>query len=96
MNIEFLTPAQSELEEAYTYYEAQRQGLGAHFLDEILRVIKNIQAHPKAWPRFSDRTRRCLASKFPYAVIYQLRENMILIVAVAHLHRKPGYWNERL
>ena len=31
----------------------------------------------------------------PYGIIYQARENYILIVAVAHLHRKPGYWKDR-
>jgi len=49
---------------------------------------------PKIGKYFS---RRCLVYKFPYGVIYQYQEdkNEILIVAIAHLHRKPDYWYSR-
>lgn len=96
MEIKLLETAQTEIDEAYTYYESQAKGLGSKFLDEIFGVIKSIKTHPKAWPNFSKRTKRCISPKFPYAVIYQLRDNIILIVAVAHLHRKPDYWKDRV
>lgn len=82
MDIKFLAPAQLEIDEAYSYYVSQTKGLGPLFLDELLGVIKSIRAYPEAWPKFSDRTRRCISSGFPYAVIYQIREEVILIVAV--------------
>ncbi|MDZ7690982.1 MAG: type II toxin-antitoxin system RelE/ParE family toxin [Balneolaceae bacterium] len=96
MEVKLLAPVQSELDEAYAYYEGKMTGLGAQFLDELIRAFKQIRAHPNAWPKFSPRTRRCLTAKFPYAVIYQIREDIILIVAVAHLHRRPDYWKDRI
>lgn len=38
------------------------------------------------------RTRRLLVGRFPYQVVYRLRATEIVIVAVAHLKRRPGYW----
>lgn len=96
MNIEILAAAESEIEGAYDYYERQAEGLGSRFLDELIYGFKNIKRYPGAWPNFSGRTKRCLLAKFPYGVIYQLRKDKILVVAVTHLHRKPEYWKDRL
>ncbi|WP_407936397.1 hypothetical protein [Limnochorda pilosa] len=40
-------------------------------------------------------TRRVLVRGFPYQVVYHLRPDEIVIVAVAHLKRRPGYWRNR-
>jgi len=70
VDIHFLTPAQEEIDEAYDYYEMQAKGLGAQFLDELFHRIRSIKSFPEAWLEFSQRTRRCLFSKFPYGIIY--------------------------
>jgi hypothetical protein len=44
----------------------------------------------------SAHTRRCLTQQFPFGVIYQVLTDRILIVAVAHLNRKPDYWLNRV
>ena len=44
----------------------------------------------------SDRTRRCLVNRFPYGVIYRHDGNTITVVAVPHLHQRPGYWKPRV
>jgi plasmid stabilization system protein ParE len=96
MKCEFLPPAQAELEEAVHYYDAQKEGLGDEFSREIARTIQRVLKHPRAWEKLSRRTRRCRTNGFPYGVIYLPRKQAVLIVAVAHLHRRPGYWRERL
>ena len=96
MNVRFLKTAQIELDESFDYYEEQIEGLGHDFIMEVLATVKRIKNNPKAWAQLSVRTRRCLANKFPFGIIYQVRDNEILIVAIAHLHRKPGYWKNRL
>jgi hypothetical protein len=40
-------------------------------------------------------TRRALVARFPYQVVYRIRPGEIVIVAVAHLKRRPGYWKNR-
>lgn len=96
MQIVFLEPAQLELEEAVQYYEHEQQGLGQAFLYEILKTIDRVRNFPSAWQRLSRRTRRCRTRRFPFGVVYQERKEEILIVAIAHLHRKPEYWKDRL
>ena len=70
--------------------------MGDEFTAEVLNTINRILNHPEAWTKLSKRTRRCLTNRFPYGVIYQIRGNRILIVAVAHLRKKPVYWRDRL
>ncbi len=92
MRIRFLEIAQIELDDAVEYYNYEVPGLGDAFLTEVYRIGE----FPEAWHPCSKRTRRCQTRRFPYGVIYQIRKNEILVVAIAHLHRKPDYWEERL
>jgi mRNA-degrading endonuclease RelE of RelBE toxin-antitoxin system len=96
MRIRFLEIAQIEMDEAVGYYNYEVQGLGYEFLKEVLQALDRIGRFPNAWHHSSKRTRRCKIRRFPYGIIYHIRENEILVVAIAHLHRKPGYWKDRI
>ena len=65
-------------------------------LDEAVHVFGLIQQFPLAWHPLSANTRRCRLKRFPYGVIYAVEANKILVLAIAHLHRKPGYWSGRI
>jgi hypothetical protein len=95
MVVKFLAPAQAELMEAVAYYESQKRGLGSQFAEEVKRTIQRILQYPEAWSPISKRTRRCRTNKFPYGVIYQVRGEVLLIVAVMRLHREPRAWKDR-
>ena len=95
MKINFLEIAQIELIEAIEYNNYEIPGLGDAFLTEVLNALDRIGEFPEAWHSCSKRTRRCQTRRFPYGIIYQIREQEILVVAVAHLHRKPDYWQDR-
>ena len=68
----------------------------ADLRDETNATIERITRLPEAWRPLSKNTRRCRTHRFPYGVIYQLKSDEILIVAIAHLHRDPGYWADHL
>ena len=93
---EFLEPAQFELEEEVKYFNEQQEGLGYEFAKEVADTISRILKYPEAWSKLSKRTRRCRTRRFPYGVIYQIRADKILVVAVAHLRREPFYWRDRI
>jgi hypothetical protein len=95
MNIEFLTIAQKELDDAVAYYNYEQEGLGDRFLAEVVRAIKRIERFPQAWQLLTKNSHRCLINHFPYGIIYQFRKDKILIIAIANLHRKPDYWQSR-
>lgn len=96
MKIEFLAVAEQELEEAVDYYNQQKAGLGDDFAKEVKRALERILQFPHAWTPLSKRARRCRTQKFPYGVIYQIRSDKILIVAVMHFHRDPKSWKSRI
>jgi plasmid stabilization system protein ParE len=96
MNVEFLEPARAEFTEAIGYYDDQEEGLGFQFSESIRATIERIIQYPEAWPLISNRTRRCRTKGFPYGVIYQVRGNALLIIAVMHLRREPQSWKTRI
>lgn len=96
MSVRLLPAAQVELDEAIDWYAQQAPGLGDSFLVEFLGTIQLIERHPLGWHPLSNNTRRCRLRRFPYGVIYSQDEQGFLIVAVAHLHRRPAYWQGRV
>jgi len=96
MRIRFLEIAQIEFDQAIAYYNYESPGLGEEFLTEILNAIGRTGGFPEAWHRLSELTRRCQIRRFPYGIIYQIRDSEILVVAVANLRRRPDYWKDRL
>lgn len=96
MRLRLLSVAEAELAEVLAYYEEKEAGLGRRFYLEFRLAVERMQAHPRAWLSLSPNTRRCRVKNFPYGVIYQMRKDEILVVAVASLQREPGYWRDRL
>lgn len=94
MRIRFLEIAQIELDDAIEYYNYEVPGLGEAFLTEVLNTLDRIGKYPEAWQPSSKRTRRCQTRRFPYGIMYQIRKDEILVVAIANLHRKPDYWKD--
>ncbi len=88
--------AETELDDAFDYYEYELEGLGHKFLQEFRKGIKRILAHPYAWSPIQDNVRKCVLKKFPYTIVYAIEENSIIILALAHQHRQPDYWIDRL
>lgn len=96
MRIEILSCAEVELAEAVDYYNQQCAGLGYEFAAAVKSAFDRISAFPAAWPIFSRRTRRCMANPFPYGVLYQARDDCILVLAIMHLKRDPARWQDRI
>lgn len=96
MKIEVLEPAEAEFREAVDYYNQQSEGLGYEFAAEVRRTLARVVRFPDAWAGLSVRTRRCRTNRFPYGIVYQVREDTILVVAVMHLRRRPDMWRARL
>ena len=96
MKIEFLPEAKIELDEAVEFYELQVKGLGITFKSIAKSTIKRVATFPTAWTMVRPNIRRCIMHKFPYNVLYSIEDDCILIIAIAHHHRYPSYWNDRV
>lgn len=80
----------------HAWYADQAPGLGDAFMVEALHAFDLIEHYPDAWHPMAGDVRRCRLRRYPYGVIYTRVKKDILVLAVAHLHRRPGYWRDRL
>jgi len=96
MSYEFHPEALEEYEEAALYYAERDPGLGLRFIEAVEQTIQRILEAPNRWRVIDEDVRRCLTRVFPYAVLYTLEPDFILIVAVMHCSREPGYWKQRV
>ncbi|MFW6089064.1 MAG: type II toxin-antitoxin system RelE/ParE family toxin, partial [Gemmatimonadota bacterium] len=74
------------------FYEAKAAGLGAEFLTTLENVIEGAMVTPDAGSPYESGTRRVVLGRFPFSLVYEFSEGRLLVVAVAHHRRKPGYW----
>jgi len=91
----YLPLAREELNEATAFYETSVPGLGEAFLDDVERAIEMLRESPGIGAPVGRRFRKSILRRFPFSVVYALREEEIVIVAVAHQRRRPGYWRGR-
>ncbi|MBW1677401.1 MAG: type II toxin-antitoxin system RelE/ParE family toxin [Deltaproteobacteria bacterium] len=96
MKVRFVSPANIELDEAVRYYDHQLPGLGFRFYQEVDAAIERIRLMPEAWTKIGKHTRRCILKGFPYGLLYAIEIDEILITAVAHLHRDPEHYKDRI
>ncbi len=87
--------AEADLEEARDWYEFQRVGLGLEFLDRVGEAFGQIRQNPLLHGKVFEDLRIALVRRFPYAVIYQVDEAQITVIAVYHTRRAPRGWQER-
>jgi len=81
--------------DAARYYEEQAPGLGKEFLQKLESAFDDIAANPERWAVIRHEVRRRLIHRFPYAVLYRVEPTEVVVLAVAHLRRRPEYWIER-
>ena len=94
MIVEFMDEADRELVDAVLWYEAKQPGLGRRFRGEVESVVRSIAHNPLIHRERDGGYRRINCPIFPYYLPYFIRREKIIIAAVAHEHRKPGYWHQ--
>lgn len=92
----FAPEAQAEFAAAARWYAREAGAKYARdFKNEIHRIVALLTRHPTLGTPVSDTVRRMVATRFPYNIIYRFDESTLLIIAVAHQRRLPGYWKTR-
>ena len=92
--------AVAEFVDAAAWYEKCQAGLGHVFTDRVDKALQAIRETPLRFARletaeFEGEVRRVLLSRFPYLVIYEVHDDRVTVLAVAHASRSPDYWLER-
>lgn len=93
--LEYLDAALVEAKEAARWYAQRSPTAAAGFVIELEAAAQAITEKPDTWPAYGQGTRRYLLRRYPYSLIYRVETARLVIVAVAHAHRRPGYWKQR-
>jgi len=96
MKYNFHPAALTEYSEAVQFYAQNNIELAQNFINAVEDTIFRIIESPHRYPVIDEDIHRCLVRKFPYAILYTIENEYILIIAVMHCSRKPEYWQERL
>jgi plasmid stabilization system protein ParE len=92
-----LPEAEEELAEAAVWYEARRAGLGVELIAVVDRAFEEIADAPLVCGLWLDDRpyRRKVVRRFPYVIFFRVEADTVVVMAVAHSKRRPGYWAER-
>jgi toxin ParE1/3/4 len=93
--LDFAPEAEHEAHEAYLWYWKRNEQAGDRFEASLVAALDSIAEAPEQGPEVEAGVRRLLLRRFPYGVLYAVEPDRILILAVMHLRRRPGYWRGR-
>ena len=96
MNTEFLPEAEEEFLDAARDYESAAPGVGFRFVAEVHRCLGFVSEHPYAAAAEGRGVRKKLLNHFPYNLLYSVESDLLVVVAIAHQKRRPGYWRGRV
>ncbi len=96
MRFVFHPEALQEYEDAVLYYRDISPSLASVFIKKMEEGIQKVIEYPEAWQEVETGIRRHLVQRFPYGIYYSIQDDYIMITAVMHMSRKPGYWQTRL
>ncbi len=92
----FRPEAESELVQAVDWYEARSRGLGTDFLRAVDVALSSLQRRPLLHREIAPGVRRILLRRFPYSLIYRVRDNELLVIACFHGRCDPQFLQNRL
>lgn len=101
LDVSYHPEAAAELRAGVTWYAERSSGLGLHFETEVESVVDGLLLWPESaavWPGWDTIpvVRSVRVPDYPYRIVYLGGSEELVIVAVAHQSRKPGYWRDRL
>jgi toxin ParE1/3/4 len=94
--IKYHPVARLEADWAFDWYRDRSRRTADRFQRELERGQSAIQNAPDGWAAYLHGTRRYLLKRFPFVMVYRVVAHRIEIIAVAHGHRRPGYWADRM
>ncbi len=94
--IVFRLEAQAEFDEAFDWYEQQQLGLGEDFLVCVAEVLERVGSMPESYAVVFQDVRRAVVHKFPYLLLYEIKADQIVVLAVFHSKRDPKIWQKRV
>jgi plasmid stabilization system protein ParE len=93
--IDFHSGARRDFDESFDWYALRSAEAAVRFAAAVDAALDKVAATPTRFASPDGVHRECPVNKFPFRIVYRLVDNRILVVALAHAKRQPGYWRDR-
>lgn len=94
--IDYLSGARRDFDESFDWYAERSAQTAVRFAAAVDAALVEVAANPIKFPSPDGVHRECPVRKFPFRIVCRLVDNRVLVVAIAHAKRRPGYWRVRL
>ena len=93
--VSLLPAAEEEIEEAFHWYFGRSPFAADAFRSEVIAAIDSLAEDSLMWPADDEGIRYYVLHRFPYTIHYEVAGSAVIVLAVAHQRRRPGYWQDR-
>ena len=93
--IEYLTGARGDFDESFNWYAQRSVGAAIGFASSIDEAIDRVTEDPHRFPFTSGGCQYCSLNRYPFRIVFRDEPNRLIVVAIAHAKRRPGYWRNR-
>ncbi len=93
--IEYLRGARRDFDESFDWYAERSAGAAIRFAGAVDAALLKIAFNPGEFASIDDVHRECPVRRFPFRIVYRIVEDRVLVVAIAHAKRRPGFWKRR-
>lgn len=93
--INYLSGARRDFDESFDWYVARSTQTAVRFADSVDAALMKVAENPTRIDSLDGVHRECPLKRFPFRIVYRVIENHVLVVAIAHSKRNPGYWRDR-
>ncbi len=87
--------AKNDLKIASNWYNKKRANLGKEFFENVENCLPILQKNPYQFANIYKNVRKLKIDKFPYSILYIVKNEQIIIFAIFHTSRNPETWQEK-
>jgi plasmid stabilization system protein ParE len=91
----FTPQANADFAESLDWYAKRDVETANRFEAALDLAILELCQNPERWPRFDAEHRQRTLKGFPFSIFYRAKDEHLIIVAIAHHSRQPGYWRTK-
>jgi plasmid stabilization system protein ParE len=93
--VDYFPGARRDFDESFDWYAARSAQTAVRFLRAVDAALAAVAANPERFASVDELHRQSPVKRFPFRIVYRIAKSHILVVAVAHAKRRPGYWKDR-
>jgi plasmid stabilization system protein ParE len=93
--IDYLPEARRDFDESFDWYAKRSKQAAVHFVIAVDAALSAIAADPERFVAVDDLHRACPVTRYPFRIVYRVAAGRVVVVAIAHAKRRPGYWKDR-